>query len=122
MPRGAIVSLSHGAGPLPILQHPSQKNLVNSMKTKAANILRLNTPDAPRAIILITAHWEEDVPTISGGANPPLLYDYYGFPPEAYDIKYPAPGSPEIAQEIHSVLEKAGLNPKMDTKRGNSAS
>lgn len=88
------------------------------MKTKVPEILRLGTPDAPKAILIITAHWEESVPTISEGIKPSLLYDYYGFPPECYNLQYDAPGSPEVAKEIFQVMEKAGLEPKMDKERG----
>ena len=46
--------------------------------------------DEPSAILVISAHWEEDQPTLTYGSEPGLIYDYYGFPPEAYDINYPA--------------------------------
>jgi aromatic ring-opening dioxygenase catalytic subunit (LigB family) len=47
-----------------------------------------------------------------------LYYDYGGFPPETYKLKYDAPGSPEVAAEVYEALEKAGLQPEMDGERG----
>ncbi len=103
---------------MPIMNHPSHTQLVHSMKTRIPQILRLGTPEAPRAIAVVTAHWEEKTPTISGAAKHSLYYDYYGFPPETYNLKYDAPGSPEIAQEIYHVFDQAGLKPAIDTERG----
>jgi aromatic ring-opening dioxygenase catalytic subunit (LigB family) len=118
MTRAPVLSISHGGGPLPIMNHPSHTHLVDSLKTKARKVLRLGTPEAPRAIVVITAHWEEKMPTISGAAKHSLYYDYYGFPPETYDLKYEAPGSPEIANEVYNAFEKAGLKPIINNDRG----
>jgi aromatic ring-opening dioxygenase catalytic subunit (LigB family) len=79
---------------------------------------RLNTDEKPRAIILITAHWSERNPTISNAEKHKLYYDYGGFPPESYKLKYDAPGSPSIAKEIHQALSDAGLKPDNDEERG----
>jgi aromatic ring-opening dioxygenase catalytic subunit (LigB family) len=66
----------------------------------------------------VTAHWSTDVPTISSAEKHDLLYDYYGFPPEAYQLKYNAPGSPEVAGLVKGLLEEAGLGGKQDLSRG----
>ena len=58
------------------------------------------------------------MPTITAGPRHPLLYDYYGFPREAYSIKYEAPGSPEVANKIAGLLESAGMRCKLDSQRG----
>lgn len=105
-------------GPMPILGEPSHKNMVNSWKTRVQKILKLGTPEAPKAIVLVTAHWTTDRPTISSGAKHELYYDYYNFPPETYKIKYDAPGAPSIAKDIYTRLQKAGFSPKLDDKRG----
>jgi aromatic ring-opening dioxygenase catalytic subunit (LigB family) len=60
----------------------------------------------PRAILVISAHWEEDNATLLGAQSPAMFYDYYGFPDEAYDISYPAPGSPDMAHRIAELLKK----------------
>jgi aromatic ring-opening dioxygenase catalytic subunit (LigB family) len=51
----------------------------------------------PDAILVISAHWEEPTATIMGAQHPSMFYDYYGFPKQAYDITYPAPGHPALA-------------------------
>jgi len=118
MTRGAVISLSHGGGPMPLLGDQGHKDIVRSLKTRVPKILRLNTPEAPRAIVVITAHWSEKNPTISNAAKPKLYYDYGGFPPETYKLKYDAPGSPEVAKEVFDALTQVGLKPENDDERG----
>lgn len=97
---------------------PEHKDIVNSLRTRVPRLLRLNTPEAPRAIVIITAHWSEQDPTISSGEKHKLYYDYYGFPPETYKLKYDAPGSPSIAEEVAQAMKDVGLAPKLDKERG----
>ncbi|KAH6673491.1 extradiol ring-cleavage dioxygenase class iii protein-like protein subunit B [Halenospora varia] len=117
-PRAPVVAVCHGGGPMPVLNDPGHAELIKSMKTTIPSILKLGTPDAPKAIVLVTAHWSERRPTISNARKHKLFYDYGGFPPESYKLKYDAPGSPEVAGEVYEVLEKAGLSPEMDEERG----
>jgi aromatic ring-opening dioxygenase catalytic subunit (LigB family) len=84
-------------------------------------ILKLGTPEAPKAIVLVTAHWSTDKVTISSGSRHELFYDYYGFPPESYEIKHNAPGSPEIANEVERALKAAGVPCEKDAERGISS-
>ena len=107
-----IVYFSHGGGPLPILGDEGHKSMVDFMLELPA---KLRKPDA---ILVISAHWEESSATVSGSQTPSMLYDYYGFPAEAYEITYPAPGSPAIAKRIAQVLEKEEIPARIDTKRG----
>ena len=97
---------------------PGHQNLIKSMTGKVPSILRLGTEEAPRAIVLVTAHWSERKPTISSGRKHKLYYDYGGFPPETYKLKYDAPGSPDVAKEVYNLLEGAGFSPEMDEERG----
>jgi aromatic ring-opening dioxygenase catalytic subunit (LigB family) len=109
--------LTTNPGPLPVLGDPAHKDIVNSLRHRVPKILKLDTPDAPRAIVVITAHWSTSRPTISSGKKHSLLYDYFGFPPEAYKLKYDAPGSPEVAEEVRRAFAEAGLDPVMDDER-----
>lgn len=103
---------------MPIMGDPGHTELVKSLTEKVPKILGLGTPNAPRAIVLVTAHWEQSRPTISNASKHQLYYDYGGFPPETYKLKYDAPGSPEVATEVFDALQKAGMDPEMDSKRG----
>jgi len=103
---------------MPILNDPGHASLIKSMSTTVPKILGLGTATAPRAIVLVTAHWSQRPPTISNGEKHKLYYDYGGFPPETYKLKYDAPGSPEVAQEVYNALKAGGFTPKMDSERG----
>ncbi|WP_027854067.1 DODA-type extradiol aromatic ring-opening family dioxygenase [Marinobacterium litorale] len=107
-----ILYLSHGGGPRPLLGDPDHAEMVAQFKALARELPK------PSAILLISAHWEESVPTITAGANPGLIYDYYGFPPESYEIQYPAPGEPELAHQLAQCLKDAGMPAHLDHQRG----
>lgn len=72
----------------------------------------------PRAVVVVSAHWEAPVVTVASGARPPLIYDYHGFPEHTYEIRYDAPGSPELAQEICELLAASGITAGLDDARG----
>lgn len=107
-----VVYFSHGGGPLPILGDASHQAMVEFMTRLPGQLAR------PEAIAVISAHWEEGTATLLGAPNPPMFYDYYGFPKEAYDITYPAPGYPALAERIAGLLEKSGIPASLDTRRG----
>lgn len=116
--RQPVISIPHGCGPMPVLNDPGHAALIKSLTTKIPSLLHLGTPSAPRAIVLVTAHWSTRQPTISNGEKHELYFDYGGFPDEAYKLKYDATGDPGVAGEVFEVLEKAGLGPRMDGERG----
>ncbi len=119
MPRGAVVALSHGGGPMPVLGDPDSQQLAESMRTRVPAILGLDdAARRPDAIVLVTAHWSTAQPTISSGARHRLLYDYGGFPAEAYRLKYEAPGAPAIARRAAELLSAEGFAPELDDQRG----
>jgi 4,5-DOPA dioxygenase extradiol len=107
-----IVYFSHGGGPLPILGDLGHRAMVDFMTNLSSQLRR------PEAILVISAHWEEGAATVLGAEHPPMFYDYYGFPEEAYEIKYPAPGNPALAQNIVGLLQKEGLAARVDPERG----
>jgi aromatic ring-opening dioxygenase catalytic subunit (LigB family) len=75
-------------------------------------------PQAPRAILVVTAHWQEADFTVGSAAQPGMLYDYFGFPPHTYELRYPAPGEPALAARVASLLATAGLAARTDGERG----
>lgn len=111
-PKAQLVYFSHGGGPLPILGDASHKAMIDFMQALPSRLRK------PEAVLVMSAHWEESEATLTGAANPPLFYDYYGFPPEAYALTYPATGSPELAKRISGILEQAGIPTRLDPLRG----
>lgn len=75
-------------------------------------------PEVPKAIVLISGHWEEGAFTVNAGAEPPLLFDYHGFPEHTYRLQYPAPGNPSLAQQVIDLISKAGLPVASTENRG----
>lgn len=110
--RVQIVYFSHGGGPLPILGDPGHQAMVEFLRGLPARLTR------PDAILVVSAHWEEDVATLTGAARPSLVYDYYGFPAEAYEIEYPASGNAELARDIARLLQGKNIASRLDTERG----
>lgn len=104
---------------MPLLGDTGHTEIVRSLRERVPKILKLDSAtEKPRAIALVTAHWSARNPTISSAESHSLYYDYSGFPPETYRLKYPAPGSASVAQEIYTALQEEGLTPEMDGKRG----
>lgn len=72
----------------------------------------------PRAILVISGHWEEAEVTLTSHPQPPLYFDYYGFPEHTYRLTWPAPGHPQLAREIQHLLGAAGIPARLDAQRG----
>lgn len=110
--KASIVYIPHGGGPLPLLSEKGYENMNPFLRDFSATI-----PE-PEAIVVISAHWEEPVISITAHKNPPMLFDYFGFPPESYEYNYPAPGRPRLASRIQSMLDTAGIAARLDYERG----
>ncbi len=74
--------------------------------------------ERPRAVLLISGHWEEPRVSVNVQTAPPLLFDYYGFPPHTYQLKYPAPGDPALAARVQALLTAGGVPVRAETERG----
>lgn len=107
--------ISHGGGPWPWI--PS---MADELAPLASALARM--PDdigtRPRAVLMISGHWEEAAYTIQTAARPGMLYDYRNFPPETYRITYPAPGDPALADRVAQLVDAAGLPTARDATRG----
>src|ERR1700761_7883563 len=100
--------LSHGAPTLPLTDTPAR-----------AFLQRLGGQlPRPAAILVVSAHWETAVPTVSAVARNETIHDFGGFPRELYQLQYPAAGSPEVAARIRDLLGTAGINCNIDHRRG----
>ncbi|MBG0763300.1 MAG: dioxygenase [Tissierellales bacterium] len=109
--KGQVVYFSHGGGPLPILGDPTHKKMIDFMKDLPSKINR------PEAIIVFSAHWEEDKIRIQSGEKPDIMYDYYGFPKEAYSLEYPCLGNKELAKKVSILLNESNIENIMDQDR-----
>lgn len=105
------VFISHGGGPLPLLGDPGHQQMVSYLQALAKSIPR------PAAILVISAHWEAPVATVTTAADPGLLYDYYGFPEPSYEIQYPCPGEPALAAQLVACLGNAGISAAASDQR-----
>lgn len=116
--RWPTLFIAHGGGPWPFMApspDPAQRwdglahYLTGLDKSLGAR---------PKAVLVISGHWEETRPTVNVSAHPGMLYDYYGFPAETYRLSYPAPGAPELAGRVRGLLEGAGIASAEDDGRG----
>ena len=115
--RMPVAFIPHGGGPWPFVEMGLPRQEVVELADYLQSVRALpKTP--PRALLVISAHWEESVPTVMTAAHPPMLYDYYGFPPESYTLTWPSPGAPQLAREVAQLLEKAGFASAADATRG----
>ena len=109
---GSILYLPHGGGPMPLMGDPGHAGLTACLRTVPELL------GQPAAVLLVSAHWEEPTPTVQASARPSLLFDYGGFPPQTYAYTYPAPGDPDLAERVVRLLDRSGLHPGRDERRG----
>ena len=72
----------------------------------------------PRALLVASAHWETGRPMLTGSARPETIHDFYNFPEPLYQLRYPAPGSPELARRAQALLREGGFDAGIDPARG----
>ncbi|GID05840.1 MULTISPECIES: DODA-type extradiol aromatic ring-opening family dioxygenase [Pseudomonas] len=75
------------------------------------------TMPKPKAIVIVSAHWESSELLVSGNPQPETWHDFGGFPRALFEVQYPAPGSPQLATEVVELLKTDGLPARIDTKR-----
>jgi 4,5-DOPA dioxygenase extradiol len=72
----------------------------------------------PRAVLMVSAHWEERPATLGATTPVPLVYDFYGFPRKYYETRYASPGAPALAEQVRGLLSNAGIASTSDEQRG----
>jgi aromatic ring-opening dioxygenase catalytic subunit (LigB family) len=115
-PRLPTYFISHGGGPWPWMTGGFRSNFDQLEQSLAE--MRAELGGIPKAVLVVSGHWEEQGFAISSGASPGMVYDYYGFPDYLYRIRYAAPGSPELAQSVRDRLGAAGIEARLDPDRG----
>ena len=113
--RMPVYFISHGGGPWPWM--PQAASAYANLAASLADIPR-QLPRAPKAILMVSAHWEEPEFTVQMNAQPGMIYDYGGFPPETYQIHYRSAGSPALAERVGQLLGQAGIPVYGDPERG----
>lgn len=114
LPHQPTLFIPHGGGPCFFMDWPETWDHMAVFLRGLGGTL----PQKPDAIVVVSGHWEEQAVTVTSGAAPELIYDYYGFPPHTYTLQYPAPGSPDVAQRIRALLHNAGIASAANAQRG----
>ena len=116
------LALTDGGGPCFFMDGRGGPMRDMDMNSKAKrDFVALGAPYAtrkPKAILVISGHFEERVVTVQTSAAPPMLYDYGGFPASTYELQYSAPGAPAVAARAAELLRGAGVTVETDAKRG----
>lgn len=115
-PRMPAVFIPHGGGPCFFMDWDPRDEW-----DKMADYLRhiaKDLPAKPKAIVMVSAHWIQSEVTVTSGANPDMMFDYYGFPAHTYELRYPAPGEPALAERLVALLKGAGIPARTNPKRG----
>ncbi len=111
--------ISHGGGPWPFMDASAfgGEGMWDGL-TAFLRGLDADVGTRPRAVLVVSGHWEAPRVTANTGVRPPLLFDYYGFPEHTYALSYAAPGSPEVAARAAELLDAAGIETGTDDRRG----
>ncbi|TLW93340.1 dioxygenase [Saccharomonospora piscinae] len=105
--RMPVLYLSHGAPPL-----ADDATWTRQLADWATDLPR------PRAILVVSAHWEEAPVTLGATTTVPLVYDFWGFPERYYRVTYPAPGAPDLADRVSALLRSGTTPVRRDPARG----
>lgn len=107
--------IPHGGGPCFFMPDPQG---IWSRMEAFLRALPARLPEPPRAILVVSGHWEERAFSFGSAEAPSLIFDYYGFPPETYRLTWPAPGAPWLAERGAELIRAAGLPAAIDAGRG----
>jgi aromatic ring-opening dioxygenase catalytic subunit (LigB family) len=109
--------INHGGGPCFFLDPDPMREAWSELEDYLRGFAAA-LEEQPRAVLVISGHWEEARPTVNAGAAPSLLFDYGGFPEHTYRLTWPAPGDPALAARVRDLLGLAGIDSGADATRG----
>jgi aromatic ring-opening dioxygenase catalytic subunit (LigB family) len=116
--RQPAIFIPHGGGPCFFMDWTWGPADTWEPTRKFLEGIAASLPELPKALLVISGHWEEPAFTASAAASPQLIFDYSGFPEHTYRLTWPAPGDPALAQRVAGMLEKAGLPSALSQSRG----
>ena len=110
--------IPHGAGPCFFMEW--NRGPADTWEKTAAWLKGLvaGLPERPKALLVVSGHWEAPAFTVGAAERPALIFDYYGFPPSTYELRFDTPGSPALAHRVRDLLAQAGLPAAEDAERG----
>jgi aromatic ring-opening dioxygenase catalytic subunit (LigB family) len=109
--------INHGGGPCFFLEPGPMRSAWSELESYLRDFA-MGLDEPPRALLVVSGHWQEPYPTVNAGRAPPLLFDYSGFPSYTYQLTWPAPGEPRLAQQVGDLLGAAGIESRSNTYRG----
>jgi len=115
MTRMPTYFISHGGGPWPWI--PNMRTMFSELEA-SFNRMHDELSDRPKAVLMVSGHWETEDVSVMHAANPPMVYDYHNFPPNTYDVVYPSPGAPELAEKTAELLKSTGLPVSLNESQG----
>ncbi|MGF1464489.1 MAG: DODA-type extradiol aromatic ring-opening family dioxygenase [Sandaracinaceae bacterium] len=117
-PRMPTAFVPHGGGPWPVLRLAAMGDDETDALASYMRSIASAPPVPPRALLVVSAHWEEEVPTVNVAPSPGLLFDYANFPEAAYELTWPASGDPALAARVADLLTGAGFEVASAAERG----
>jgi len=112
-----LVYLPHGGGPWPFMDPIVPAGSYDGLATYLRRLPGV-VSGTPEAILVVSAHWEEPTVSVMSSSTPPMFYDYTGFPPSTYQVRWPAPGAPVVADRARELLGRRGIPSVEDAQRG----
>ena len=109
--------INHGGGPCFFLEPGPMRDTWAELEAYLRGFMN-RLAERPRAILVVSGHWEESAPTVNVAPRPPLLFDYGGFPEYTYQLTWPAPGDPALAARVGELLSAAGIGSGREPGRG----